>query len=198
MPLDHRFHELGGQLDAHPADSTHSSTRRRFDLIFLRDCWLGTRGPLACTPLMAPPSLSHRWVELSLGLWVPCGCLSAIFSSPVIVFASKNDVAMNEKSQIACTRPSPTPTSEVCADHCIGGEEGERIAIPEPSIVRHNRLAEKRIYRDCRIGEFVGSDDMKLSSRPIASISASHHSYQSRSKSAAWFHGTWHRNKIRQ
>jgi hypothetical protein len=73
-----------------------------------------------------------------------------------------------------------------------------RITIPEPSIVRHNRLAEKRIYRDCQIGEFVGSDDMTLSSRPIASISASLHSYQSRSKFAAWFHGTWHRNKIRQ
>ncbi len=72
-----------------------------------------------------------------------------------------------------------------------------RITIPEPSIVRHNRLAEKRIYRDCQIGEFVGSDDMTLSSRPIASISASLHSYQSRSKFAAWFHGTWHRNKIR-
>jgi hypothetical protein len=89
-------------------------------------------------------------------------------------------------------------TPLICADHCIGAEGGERIAIPEPSIVRHNRLAEKRIYRDCRIGEFVGSDDMTLSSRPIASISASLHSYQSRSKSAAWFHGTWHRNKIRQ
>jgi hypothetical protein len=31
---------------------------------------------------------------------------------------------MNEKSQIACTRLSTTPTSKACADYRIGAEEG--------------------------------------------------------------------------
>jgi len=60
------------------------------------------------------------------------------------------------------------------------------------------RLAEKRIYRDCRTGALFDSDDRTLSSRPTENISASLGSHQARSQSVPWFDGTLPRNKIRQ
>jgi hypothetical protein len=72
---------------------------------------------------------------------------------------------------------------------CIGG--AIEIVIPI-------RLAEKRIYHDCRTDESSDSDDRTRSSRPTVNISASLCSYQSRSQSVAWSHDTSSRNKIRQ
>ena len=65
-------------------------------------------------------------------------------------------------------------------------------------IVTPIRLAEKRIYRDCRTGALFDSDDRTLWSRPTENISASLDSHQSRSQSVAWFDGTLPQNKIRQ
>jgi hypothetical protein len=72
---------------------------------------------------------------------------------------------------------------------CIGG--AIEIVIPI-------RLAEKRIYHDCRTDESSDNDDRTRSSRPTVNISASLCSYQSRSQSVAWSHDTSSRNKIRQ
>jgi len=65
-------------------------------------------------------------------------------------------------------------------------------------IVTPIRLAEKRIYHDCRADESSDSDDRTRSSRPTVNISVSLRSYQSRSQSVAWSHDTSSRNKIRQ
>src|ERR1700759_4857874 len=60
------------------------------------------------------------------------------------------------------------------------------------------RPAGKRICRGYRAGESYDSDCRTLSSRPTVNISASLCSYQSRSQSVAWSHGTLPRNKIRR